>query len=426
MDIQKWDTSYEWKIVLLLTLGFGLVGLDRWIIAPLLPSIMKDLSLNYQHVGLIFGALGITWGIFSIFSGHLSDKIGHRKILLISLVIFSLASGFSGAAMGLSSLILIRALMGISEGAFCPTSFAATAVAAKPSRRGTLQGLQQSGFALFGLGLGPIIATQLMLILPSWREVFWVVAIPGFVLVIFLFFILREPEQTQGGKLLITERKATKQEKVNWSVILKTRNILLSMIGLFCTMSCVFVISAMVPLYLENYLKLNVQQMGFVVSAIGFGGFLGQFLVPAFSDWFGRRLSAVLSFLSSTIFIVLFANSAASISSLFILLFALSFFSLGLIALLSGPIAAESAPAGLVASSIGLVVGAGEIFGGGIAPVLSGLVADHYGIQNIFYLSLVGTVMGMIFSSFIKETAPRKIGAIHQKKIEEAKTVQSH
>ncbi|MFH4268333.1 MFS transporter, partial [Acinetobacter baumannii] len=60
MNLQKWDTSYEWKIVLLLTLGFGLVGLDRWIIAPLLPSIMRDLSLSYQDVGLIFGALGIT------------------------------------------------------------------------------------------------------------------------------------------------------------------------------------------------------------------------------------------------------------------------------------------------------------------------------------------------------------------------------
>lgn len=57
MNINKWDTSYEWKIVLLLTLAFGLVGLDRWIIAPLLPSIMKDLALNYQDVGLIFGAL---------------------------------------------------------------------------------------------------------------------------------------------------------------------------------------------------------------------------------------------------------------------------------------------------------------------------------------------------------------------------------
>lgn len=409
MDIQKWDTTYEWKIVLLLTLGFGLVGLDRWIIAPLLPSIMKDLALNYQDVGLIFGALGITWGICAIFAGRLSDKIGHRKILIISLAIFSLASGFSGAAMGFASLIFIRALMGVSEGAFCPTSFAATAVAAKPSRRGTLQGLQQSGFALFGLGLGPIIATQLMLILPSWREVFWVVAIPGFILAIFLFYVLREPEQTQGGQLLITEKKLQKQEEINWWALLKTRNIFLSMVGLFCTMSCVFVISAMVPLYLENYLKLDIQQMGLIVSAIGFGGFLGQFLIPALSDWIGRRMSAVLSFLGSTIFIILFANASASVWSLFTLLFALSFFSLGLIALLSGPIAAESAPAGLVASSIGLVVGAGEIFGGGIAPVLSGIVAEHYGIQNIFYLSLTGTVLGMIISLFIKETAPRKV-----------------
>lgn len=424
MDIQKWDTTYEWKIVLLLTLGFGLVGLDRWIIAPLLPSIMKDLSLNYQDVGLIFGALGITWGICAIFAGRLSDKIGHRKILIISLAIFSLASGFSGAAMGFTSLIFIRALMGVSEGAFCPTSFAATAVAAKPSRRGTLQGLQQSGFALFGLGLGPIIATQLMLILPSWREVFWVVAIPGFILAIFLFYVLREPEQTQGGQLLITEKKLQKQEEINWWALLKTRNIFLSMVGLFCTMSCVFVISAMVPLYLENYLKLDIQQMGLIVSAIGFGGFLGQFLIPALSDWIGRRMSAVLSFLGSTIFIILFANASASVWSLFTLLFALSFFSLGLIALLSGPIAAESAPAGLVASSIGLVVGAGEIFGGGIAPVLSGIVAEHYGIQNIFYLSLTGTVLGMIISLFIKETAPRKVAEMQNTStsIEQLKT----
>ena len=34
-DIKTWDTSYEWKAITLLTLGFGLVGLDRWILAPL-------------------------------------------------------------------------------------------------------------------------------------------------------------------------------------------------------------------------------------------------------------------------------------------------------------------------------------------------------------------------------------------------------
>ncbi|WP_445115336.1 MFS transporter [Acinetobacter sp. WZC-1] len=409
MDTKQWNTNYEWKAVLLLSLGFALVGLDRWIIAPLLPSIMRDLSLSYQDVGIIFGALGITWGIFAIIAGNLSDKIGHRKILIPSLIIFSLASGFSGAATGLVSLIFVRAIMGVSEGAFCPTSFAATAVAAKPSRRGSLQGLQQSGFALFGLGLGPIIATQLLLVVPSWREVFWVVAIPGLILAVFMYFIIKEPQDTQGGQLLQAEiASLAEKPKVNWGQLLRTRNVLLSMLGLFCTMSCVFVISAMVPLYLENYLKLSSQNMGIVVSAIGFGGFLGQFLVPAVSDWIGRKTACFLGFLGSSIFIWFFANADASVVTLFTHLFILSFFSLGLIALLSGPIATESAPIGLVASSIGLVVGAGEIFGGGIAPFLSGVVAEHYGIQNIFYLSLVGTIAGMIVSLFLIETAPRK------------------
>ena len=56
-------------------------------------------------------------------------------------------------------------------------------------------------------------------------------------------------------------------------------------------------------------------------------------------------------------------------------------------------------------------MGAGEIFGGGVAPFLSGIIAEHYGIQNIFYLSLVGTIIGMILSLFIVETAPRKVAA---------------
>ena len=46
MTSKRWDTSYEWKAVTLLALGFGLVGLDRWLIAPLFPAIMKDLHLT--------------------------------------------------------------------------------------------------------------------------------------------------------------------------------------------------------------------------------------------------------------------------------------------------------------------------------------------------------------------------------------------
>jgi len=84
----NFDKSYEWKAVTLLSLGFGLVGLDRWIISPLLPSIVKDLNLNYQDAGYLFGALGMSWGLFAIVAGGLSDKFGHRKILIPSIIFF--------------------------------------------------------------------------------------------------------------------------------------------------------------------------------------------------------------------------------------------------------------------------------------------------------------------------------------------------
>ena len=205
-----WDTDYEWKAVALLAVGFGLVGLDRWIIAPLFPFIAQDLGLAAGDIGRLAGILGILWGVFAIFSGRLSDKIGHRKILIPAILLFSLLSGISGLVHGLTALILIRALMGAMEGTYCPTSFTATAAASKPPRRGFNQGLQQSGFALLGLALGPLIATQLLTVLPSWRWVFWIVAIPGFVVGLLLYFVLREPKDTQGGRLIgLRNRAAT-------------------------------------------------------------------------------------------------------------------------------------------------------------------------------------------------------------------------
>src|SRR5690606_29934539 len=126
----------------------------------------------------------------------------------------------------------------------------------------------------------------------------------------------------------------------------------------------VFVLSAMVPVYLVNAIGLTPPQMGVVTSAIGFGGFFGQFGWPGLSDRFGRKPLAILGFVGATITVLWFSNTGASVMPLFVSLFICSFFCLGNVALITGPIATESAPAGLVAASIGIVVGAGEIFGG--------------------------------------------------------------
>jgi MFS family permease len=404
--VQRWDTQYEWKAVTLLALGFGLVGLDRWIIAPLFPFMAKDLGLDYQAIGILVGVLGMVWGVFAVVSGRLSDRVGHRKVLVPAVLLFSVMSGLSGLVTSLSALILIRGLMGLMEGSYCPTSFAATAAAAHPSRRGLLQGLQQSGFALFGFGLGPIIATQLLAVVPSWRWVFLVVAIPGFLVGVGLWFVLREPAEAPAAPAAAMHPA---MRSGGYAEVFRSRNITLCMLGLACAMSCIFVLGGMLPNYLIDYLHLTPQQMGFVASALGFGGFVGQFAVPGVSDLLGRRVTAVLTFAAAAAGVAGLMRVGSSPSALFMMVFVVSLFSLGAVALITGPIATESAPAGLVSSAIGVVVGSGEIFGGGVAPAIGGAIAQRYGIENIFWMPLVGVAIGALVSMGLSETAPRKL-----------------
>jgi MFS family permease len=413
----RWDTAYEWKAVLLLTLAFGLVGLDRWILPPLFAAQMgKDLNLTPADLGNLVGALGVAWGVSAIFMGGLSDRIGRRKVLVPAVVLFSIMSMLSGMVTGLLSLMLIRVLMGVAEGATAPTGVAAAVEASHPSRRGMNNGLFQCAFALFGLAIAPILATQLLKVM-NWHYVFMIVAIPGLIVAALMWMVLREPLTVGAGEV----GKAPPRAPLN--TIFRHRNVPLAMLGLLCAMSGIFVISAMMPSYLtgdHSYLHLTPEQMGFVTSAIGFGGFLGQFGVPALSDRFGRRLVSLVSFAGAAVFLWLFMQTgASSLPLLFALLFVASLANFGALALIAGPLAAEAAPLGLMSSVAGIIIGAGEIFGGGVAPVIAGNIAQDYGIQYTLVFAMVGQLLGIVLSLFFKETAPRLAKAVSTGEVSE-------
>jgi predicted MFS family arabinose efflux permease len=399
------DTANERKTLILLALGFGLVGLDRWIVAPLFPHMMHDLGLNFQQLGSLIGILSVAWGIWAIAMGPVSDRLGRKKILVVTMVAFSLLSSLSGLAASFASLMLIRAVMGVAEGAFTPASVAATGEASLPSRRGFNQGLQLSMFSLLGLGFAPIIATQLLRVVPSWHWVFMISAVPGLIVAVLIALMLREHPRNE------LPHPGLAHVKARWTELFRSRNVLLATLAILCAMAGIFVVSAMVPTYLVEVLHLDTQSMGFVVSAIGFGGFIGSFGIAGVSDFIGRRTSAVISFICAAVLLYVFSHTGANPRLLFVLLFGISVFALGLLGLLSGPIATEAAPVGLVASSVGLVSGTGEIFGGGLAPVIAGYIAQHFGLPVTLDFALAGLVGGAVVSVFLMETAPRKRAA---------------
>ena len=407
---KSWDTDYEWKIVLLLAIGFGLVGMDRFVINSLWGTISGELGLDPGAIGTLAGLTGVSWGVFAIIFGNLADKIGHRKILIAAVFLYTLMGGLTGLAGSMVFFLLIRTLLGVMEGGYTPTSFTAVAVASKPSRRGLNQGLQQCGVSLLGLALAPIVATQMLNAGISWRWIFIIIAAPGLLVGLFLIKVLREPKDTMGAAALgVVEHKAG--ESAGFLAPFKSYNIVVCMIALFGAMCGLFTLAAMVPVYLELQLKLPLAQMGVVTSAIGFGGFFGQFSWPGLSDNLGRKPVAVVGFLMAALSLYWFIQVQSGVGALFLPLFLASYFCFGNIALITGPISTESAPVGAVAGSLGLVIGVGEIFGGGLGPITGSFVIPNYGFSGPLYVALFGMIFGFVASLFLRETAPIKTGS---------------
>jgi MFS family permease len=160
--------SRELKAVAVMALGFGLVGIDRFLIATMFPVIARDLHLGYGDIGVITGALAIAWGASALFTGNASDRIGRRTVLVGSMILFALLIGASGLAAGLAGLVAVRIAMGVADGAYTPTSIAATIEASAPRRHGLNIGIQQMMLPLCGLGIAPLLVAALLRFI-DWR-----------------------------------------------------------------------------------------------------------------------------------------------------------------------------------------------------------------------------------------------------------------
>ena len=401
-----WDTGYEWKAVTLLSLGFGLVGLDRFMILPMFPSIMKDLHLGYSDLGEITGALAITWGIASLFAGRVADRLGTRRVVLAAIVAFSLLVGVSGLATGLLTMVLVRGLMGVADGAYTSPSIVATLEASKPSRHGLNLGIEQMMLPLFGLAIAPLLVTQLLQTM-NWRWIFVLVTPFGLAIAAVMYRVLRLPARPAAVRIHVVQEAAPHR----WRDVLRYRNILHNMIGMLCWLICLVVTSSLLPSYLIDHLHLTLPQMGFVLSAIGFGGAAGNVIMPMISDRIGRKPVMLLSTVCGAASLLLLMQVGAAPISLFVLLLLTHFFNFALITLTVGPISTESVPRELMASASGLVICTGEVFGGGIAPIIAGFVAERFGIQYILPLAVGGLVVGFFNSCLLTETAPRLVHA---------------
>jgi len=383
-----WDGAYEFKVVALMTIGFGLVGLDRFIINPLFPVIQKELNLNYQDLGLISGILALAWGLSSAMSGPMSDRYGRKRVLVPAVIVFSLLVASTGLATGLFSMLLLRGLMGLAEGAYVPSSIVATIEASKPSRMGLNIGIQQMAAPFVGLGLGPIIGITLLDVLPSWHWVFAVIALPGLVLAYVMSKVMRE---SKGSVQAIQSA-----EQVSFKDILPIKSVWVHTLVMVCMFTSAIPLAIFFPNYMTDYLHLSLESMSQMMIGLGLGSLTGTVILPALSDRLGRKPLMVVGTLVSVVCVAWLPTIQLAGMELFAAIFLISFMNAGVIAITIGPLTHLTTPAHLVGTATGVGVGAAEMIGGAIAPAIAGAMAQHIGIEMVLTQSLVVSAISLL------------------------------
>lgn len=392
-------TRTNWTIVVLMALGFGLVGIDRFMISTLFPVIAVDLHLDYGDIGTISGALAFAWAIAALFMGNRADRIGRGSVLAGALLLFALLIGASGLATSLGGLVLVRVVMGCADGAYTPASIAATLQAAEPRHHGLAIGIQQMMLPLFGLGFVPLAVGGLLEVV-TWRWAFVVFALPGFVLATLVWRIL--PRKA-------VQPLQSRNSFEDWRTALRVRNVRVAMLLMLCWLTCLMTTSALLPSYLTDYLHLSFGQMSAVMSAVGIGSALGTLLLAWLSDRIGRKAVMLIASAGTIGSLAMLATTDAEPLALFLWLFYVHFFNNAAITLTVGPVCAEAVPPSLMATASGLVIAVGEIFGGGLAPVLAGQMARHLGIGHLPLLPLGAVALGFLLSLLLKETGQRGV-----------------
>jgi len=330
--------------------------------------------------------------------GSLSDRFGRRKmILVVATLVFSAASVLSGLATGFIALLGARMLMGIAEGGIMPITQTLIAAEVSPERRGLAHGITQNvGANLLANFLGPIVVVAIALAL-GWRNAFFLVAIPGFLMALLIAWLVREPHH------LDRHPKPTLAGALG---LLADRNVMVCALLSILLVAYLVVFAVFMPFYLVQHQGLDQQKMSWIMASSGLAAIAIAFIVPGLSDRVGRKPVMVVATLMG-VFIPLGAMWAGGGSLwTYYLFFAAGSAITGVFPLAMATVPSEVVKPGLTATALSLTMGISEIIGGVFAPALAGRASDAYGLAAPLWIVAGLAVAASIVALLLRETAP--------------------
>jgi len=364
---------------------------DNYAAAPLIINISKDLNLSVDVAALSVTAYMLSFGLFTLLFGPLSDRYGKVKIINIAAIgtaIFSILGGF---AFNLTSLVVFRAMNGAFGAGIFPVTLALVGQSFDDKNRhkaiGKVMGLMFLGGAT-ATALGGILAY-----LGSWRLVYIVYGVGEFILAMIILFTLERDKAVSTKFDLVDSYKEPFSNYKFMRLVFTIFFVGFSVFGSFTYTGQL----------VQNITGYNLLIVGLILSFFGVGTVIGGRVAPklkmklkgnflVLAGIIGGVSLFLISFVSSTIFIII---------SLFGFGVAFIFLQSTLVSSVQDMLPAKKGTAMSLASFNMFV-------GGAIGTNINGRIMNTFGIQQIFFntsfiILIVGIVAAFFVTSFEKE-----------------------
>ncbi|MCA6213263.1 MFS transporter [Thermococcus bergensis] len=355
------------KLLLLLSLGWIFNYAHRMAIPPLIPLIKEELAITNAQAGLLMTSLLLPYALIQVPAGYFGDRLGRKKLVVISIVGYSLASSLIIFARQYWHLIGIRALYGIFAGLYYAPATALISGIYK-EKKGSALGVFMVGPPI-GSAIAPAIVVPIALAL-EWR---------------YSFLVLSLMSLTVGlALMLIIKGEVRRVEKPKFAI---PKNVFGLSIMNFIVLAAFFGILTFLPDFFVNKGR-SVEEASLYFSLLSIVGVFGSIAGGGVYDRI--RETSLFSVLALNAFLSFLLVKTAY--PVLVLLLGLFFYSVGPIVT---AYTSEHASEGNLGTVMGFVNMMG-FFGATAGPYFIGILIDRMGYEVAFY-----SISGMYLLSLL-------------------------
>jgi AAHS family 4-hydroxybenzoate transporter-like MFS transporter len=400
----------QYRITILCGLVMLLDGFDTQAISYMAPLIAKEWGLSREVLGPIFssGLTGLMVGYLVL--SPLSDRFGHRRLIIISTVTFALLTLITVLATSVTGLIALRFVTGIALGAAIPSAVTLTTVYSPKRLRATFVLAIYCGFSLGFVAAGGLAAW--IIPLHGWRSLLWIGAIAPLTLAVLVFIFLPEsldflvrtnakPESiwrvvrsvdstlpNQGPRVFATEVEEKRSAIGSLFQSDRTLGTLVLWLVFGLNLAEFYALQSWLPTILTN-LGDSLNTVALATSLTEIGGIVAAFVIGPAMDRLGPYGSLATVYFAGVAFVALLGLAVSAPSWVLLIAafcagFCISGGQKSVIAL-----AAIFYPAPIRSTGVGWALGIGRLGGIG-GPLLIGvLLAYQLSVASLFYAAAV-------------------------------------